>query len=76
MSEYIHLVGTEEIRSAANTMASAAERMIDAHNWQSDLTTSHQRFMTEWLERFEQILKDHEARVSMREHGCREAGPR
>lgn len=58
MSDYIHLVGAQDVRSAANTMASAAERMADVHNWQSEELTRHRQFMTEWLDRFEQVLKD------------------
>jgi len=56
MSEYMHLVGTEQVQSAGVSMRGAAEEMNRAA-MQIDATMErHQRFMDDWLQRLEQVL--------------------
>lgn len=57
MSEYIHLVGAEQVQSAANTMRSAADEMKSAASSIDYALTAHQRFMDDWLQRFEAALE-------------------
>lgn len=56
MSDYIHLIGTEQVQSAANTMSSAAEEMKQAANNMEDTFRRHQLFLDDWLLRLEAAL--------------------
>lgn len=55
--EYVHLIGAERVESAAQTMRSAADEMtraaqsIEHHLWQ------HQRFLDDWISRFETAVE-------------------
>jgi len=56
MSEkYITLLGSEQVQSAASTMARAAEDMNRAASSISAALESHQRFLDDWLSRLEDI---------------------
>lgn len=59
MTEYTHLVGAEQVAGAGHTMARAAEQMRSAAGSIDDSLTRHQRFMDDWLQRFEQVLAEH-----------------
>jgi hypothetical protein len=57
MADYITLLGADDVRSASHNMISAAERMQQAASsiqWAFD---SHQRFMDDWLQRFQQATE-------------------
>lgn len=54
--ESILLVGTEEVRRAAHSMQAAAERMANVSSNMQFVFEAHQRFLNDWLLRFEQIL--------------------
>lgn len=56
MTEYMHLVGAEDVRSAANTMRGAAETMSNAASNIGYTLEAHHRFMDDWLSRFEAIV--------------------
>lgn len=56
MTDYITLLGAEQVQSAANTMRSAADTMGCAANNMSDVLDRNQRFMDDWLLRFETVL--------------------
>jgi len=58
MPDYMTLVGAEDVRSAANTMRNAAEEMRRAASTIDETFARHQRFMDDWLNRFEQVMKD------------------
>jgi len=58
-SEYMTLIGTEQVQSAAVTMRSAAEQMSRAASAMEDSFFKHQRFMDDWLERFASVLAEH-----------------
>lgn len=58
MADYITLLGAEDVRSAASTMSSAAREMLQAGSNIDDALRQHQRFMDDWLSRFEQVLTD------------------
>jgi hypothetical protein len=57
MTEYIHLVGAEEVTRAASQMSSAAEEMKRAAMNIDDALSRNQRFMDEWLYRLEALVK-------------------
>lgn len=56
MSEYIHLVGSEQVQNAANTMRHAAEEMNRASANLEEVLFRHQRFLDDWLMRYEQVM--------------------
>lgn len=58
MAEYVTLMGAEQVSTAARTMSGAASEMLRAASNIDDALGRHQRFMDEWLNRFEQILAD------------------
>lgn len=58
MSEYVTLMGAEQVQSAARTMSQAANEMVRAASNIDNALERHERFMSEWLNRFEQILAD------------------
>jgi hypothetical protein len=58
MSDYIRLIGTEDVESAGANMLSAAQDMYKAANSFEDSLYSHRQFMDEWLGRLQQILED------------------
>lgn len=53
MADYITLLGAEQVQSAANTMSAAADKIRSAvYNMECSFE-SNQRFMENWLIRFE-----------------------
>ena len=59
MTEYIHLAGAEDVRTAANRMVHAAELMQRAVDNFDGALFRHQQFMDNWLERLQQVLEMH-----------------
>ena len=58
MSErYVHLIGAEDVRSAAHTMSSAASDMRSAAATLSHAFEMHQRFLDDWLMRLQDAMK-------------------
>ncbi len=55
--ESIYLMGSEDVRSAANTMRSAAEEMSRAANYINESLTQQQRFMDDWLQRLQSVME-------------------
>lgn len=53
MADYVTLMGAEEVRSAANTMLSAASEMRAAASSIDSSLEQHRRFLDDWLQRFE-----------------------
>jgi Sec-independent protein translocase protein TatA len=58
MSETIYLVGAEDVRSAGRSIATAADGMKRAADTLDESLRSHQRFLDDWLTRFQTILAD------------------
>lgn len=58
MSQYITLLGAEQVQSAASTMSGAAEQMSRAASSISDTMWRHQQFMDEWLQRLSTLLEE------------------
>lgn len=56
MTEYVTLIGAEDVSRAGHNMASAADTMNRAAGNLDDALRRHQRFMDDWLQRFEQVL--------------------
>ena len=56
--EYVYLQGSEDVQRAAGAMQSAADTMRSATGNLAGTIEQHERFMTEWLDRFEMILKE------------------
>jgi hypothetical protein len=59
MSEYITLMGSEQVQSAGRNMASAADTMRSAAGSIDESLRQHRRFMDDWLMRLENILDTH-----------------
>ena len=57
MSDYITLLGAEDVRAAGRLMSSAAESMRSAADTISYALSQHQRFMDDWLSRLEAVLE-------------------
>jgi hypothetical protein len=57
VAEYVHLIGSEQVGNASRTMVEAADRMQSAANSIHETLFHHQRFLTEWIERFEQAVE-------------------
>jgi hypothetical protein len=58
MSEYMHLVGAEQVQSAANSMKNAAEEMQRAAANMEGSLERHRRWADDWLQTFERVLAD------------------
>jgi len=58
MAEYVHLIGAEDVRSAASTMSSAAHEMQRAASSIEHSLECHQRFLDDWLIRLDGMLSD------------------
>lgn len=56
MADYVTLLGAEDVRSAANTMSRAADTMRSAASNFDSTMDRHQRFMDEWMTRFESAI--------------------
>lgn len=60
MSDYITLLGAEDVKQASRTISAAASEMFRAAAAIDDALTRHQRFMDDWLSSLERVLKSHE----------------
>lgn len=50
----------ESIRQASVNMMAAAESMRQTFNWWQEQQDAQRLFLTDWLQQFESILKNHE----------------
>lgn len=58
MSNYVTLVGAEEVGSAGRSMRSAADEMRAAANQIEESLSRHRAFLDDWLTRFDAVLSD------------------
>jgi len=56
MSEYITLLGAEQVQSAGCSMRDAGVRMQSAASSIEDSIQRHERFLDDWLTRFEIVV--------------------
>jgi hypothetical protein len=56
--ENIYLVGSEDVSRGGSNMASAAQDILRAANNIDSTFYQYRDFMNDWLNRFEQVLKD------------------
>lgn len=56
MTEYVYLVGAEQIQQAASTMAAAAHATQSAAASIAFALGQHRAFLDEWLARFDEVL--------------------
>lgn len=63
MTEYVTLMGAEQVQSAGSRIASAAEDIRRAAGSLNDYFCRHESFLNEWLGRFEAALSSHEDRM-------------
>jgi hypothetical protein len=56
MTEFVHLIGADEVSRAAYTMRDAAHEMKSAAGTIDEALRHHRQFMDDWLARFEQIV--------------------
>lgn len=57
MNDHVHLIGAEQVQSAANTMRQAAADMSSAANTIDFALQHHRQFMEDWLARFVSALE-------------------
>lgn len=57
MSEYMTLVGAEDVSRAGSRMESAANEMSRAASNIDHIMERHQRFLDDWLCRFEEVMR-------------------
>lgn len=57
MSEFVYLVGAEEVTRAGHAMEQAAREMNGAATCIADALARHERFLDEWLDHMESVLK-------------------
>ena len=56
MAEYIHLVGVEQVQSAANRMITAAELMNRAVNNMSEVLCRHEKVMQDLMIKIDDLI--------------------
>lgn len=56
MGDYVTLLGAESVQRAGSTIRSAAGTMQQAANNMYDAFDRHQRFLDDWLARFEAVV--------------------
>ena len=56
--ENMYLIGSEDVKKAGYSIQSSAEIIQSVTNNISNSLFDHQVFMTQWLDRFETILKE------------------
>lgn len=61
MTEYVHLVGAEDVSRAAYTMRDAASEMSRAASSINHVLEQHQYFLNDWLSRLDGVLTDRAA---------------
>lgn len=54
--DYVHLVGTEEVQRAVATIQEAAGRMANVSSNIQLVFEAHQRFLDDWLRRYEGLM--------------------
>ena len=57
MSEYMHLIGADDVRSAANTIRAAADNMQRAADTISNAVQQHQRILDNFLVELRDIME-------------------
>jgi hypothetical protein len=57
VSNYTHLIGTEDVRRAGQEMTAAASEMMRAASYIDDVLQRHQRFLDDWLMRKQATLE-------------------
>lgn len=55
--ETIHLIGAEQVQSAARTMSGVADKMSQVALNLDGIFERHQRFLDDWLQRFEALME-------------------
>lgn len=58
MSQYVTLLGAEEVSRAASRMQAAADTISSAVSNLDSILERHQRFMDDWLTRLDGTLQD------------------
>lgn len=66
MSSYVTLLGADDVSRAAGRMQSAAEEMQRAASNMDAVLERHQRFLDDWLQRFEAALSTHDPEKPVR----------
>lgn len=58
MSEYHYLLGAEDVKNASHTFSNAVDNFRQSTNYLSEALHLHERFLTEWLDRFETAIQE------------------
>lgn len=67
MTQYIHLVGAEQVQSAANNMRAAADDMNRAASAMQQAVSDHQRIFDNFLVELRDVLKTNQEKVEVTE---------
>ena len=57
MTEFIHLIGSEQVSTAGHNMMRAAEVMSNVSSNMQLVFEEHQRFLDDWLRRYEEVVE-------------------
>lgn len=57
MTEFVTLLGAEDVKRASSNMTAAADRMSRAAGQIDAALQNHERFLTEWLVKFDELLE-------------------
>lgn len=57
MTNYVHLIGAEDVRAAGSAMREAAHEMKNAASAITEALYQHQRFMEQWLAEFKEAMR-------------------
>lgn len=66
MTEYVHLVGAEEVSRAASTISSAADTMRSAATTIDNTLYEQRQFLDDWLNRLSQVIADSKELLEMK----------
>ncbi len=54
----VYLIGAEDVKNAGYVFQGAATDMRNAASWMAEALQQHQRFLDDWLARFEVVVAD------------------
>lgn len=56
MTQYLHLIGAEDVRKAGSMISGAADSMRSTASQIEDSLLRHRQFLDEWLFRLQEVL--------------------
>ena len=56
MTEFIHLIGSEDVRAAASSIHQSSSSMQSAANQMTEALDKHMLFMNDWMYQLQEVL--------------------